>query len=201
MRGFDLDQASANHGTGAGSVEPVFSVSVCLAGRVVPWHTFNLVGFGPVNFQACHSKHQGATVRPGRSASSAAISTFQAKSSDLPGNAITDPHQRYEMKNPTFAAELHKKLGAPSRETLESLRLLKAFLRLAPRQRFEVIELIERLAIDPAAASDGPLDFLLIRSGGRPAAASVPLPDPRQTPQRRHCGNVVTLDRYWRMAT
>jgi len=61
------------------------------------------------------------------------------------------------MKNPTFAAELHKKLGAPSRETLESLRLLKAFLRLAPRQRFEVIELIERLALDPAAASDRPL--------------------------------------------
>jgi hypothetical protein len=132
--------------------KPVFSVSVCLAGRVVPWHTFNLIGFGPVSF-----KHQGATVRPGRSASIAAISTFQSKSSDLPGNAITDPHQRYEMKNPTFAAELHKKLGAPSRETLESLRLLKAFLRLAPRQRFEVIELIERLAIDPAAASDGPL--------------------------------------------
>jgi hypothetical protein len=157
MRGFDLDQASANHGTGAGSVEPVFSVSVCLAGRVVPWHTFNLVGFGPVNFQACHSKHQGATVRPGRSASIAAVPTFRARFSNLSGNAPTDPHQRCEMKNPTFAAELHKKLGAPSRETLESLRLLKAFLRLAPRQRFEVIELIERLALDPAAASDRPL--------------------------------------------
>jgi hypothetical protein len=38
--------------------KPVFSVSVCLAGRVVPWHTFNLVGFGPVNLQACHSKHR-----------------------------------------------------------------------------------------------------------------------------------------------
>jgi hypothetical protein len=61
------------------------------------------------------------------------------------------------MKNPTSVAELHRRLGTPSSETLESLRLLKAFLRLAPRQRFEVIELIERLAPDPAAASDHPL--------------------------------------------
>ncbi len=53
------------------------------------------------------------------------------------------------MKNPTFIAELHKKLGAPSSETVESLRLLKAFLKLDPRQRFEVIELVERLATEP----------------------------------------------------
>ena len=59
------------------------------------------------------------------------------------------------MKNPTFIAELHKKLGAPSSETVESLRLLKAFLKLAPRQRFEVIELVERLATDPAPAPGG----------------------------------------------
>jgi hypothetical protein len=60
------------------------------------------------------------------------------------------------MKNPTFIAELHKKLGAPSSETVESLQLLKTFLRLAPRQRFEVIELVERLATDPAPAPGGP---------------------------------------------
>ncbi len=54
------------------------------------------------------------------------------------------------MKNPTFIAELHKKLEAPSSETIESLRLLKAFLKLAPRQRFEVIEMVERLATDPS---------------------------------------------------
>ena len=53
------------------------------------------------------------------------------------------------MKNPTFVAELHKKLGTPSSETVESLRLLKAFLKLEPRQRFEVIELVERLAFEP----------------------------------------------------
>ncbi|MCC8936075.1 MULTISPECIES: hypothetical protein [Bradyrhizobium] len=53
------------------------------------------------------------------------------------------------MKNPTYVAELQKKLGAPSSETLESLRLLKAFLRLAPDQRSEVIELVERLAAQP----------------------------------------------------
>ncbi|WP_407169348.1 hypothetical protein [Bradyrhizobium sp. ORS 111] len=53
------------------------------------------------------------------------------------------------MKNPTYVAELQKKLGAPSSETVESLRLLKAFLRLAPDQRCEIIELVERLADEP----------------------------------------------------
>jgi hypothetical protein len=57
------------------------------------------------------------------------------------------------MKNPTFVAELQKKLGAPSSETIERLRLLKAFLKLAPGQRSEIIELVERLAADAAASS------------------------------------------------
>ncbi len=61
------------------------------------------------------------------------------------------------MKNPTVVAELHKKLGAPPSETVESLRLLKAFLKLAPRQRFEVIELVERLATDALRSPDRPL--------------------------------------------
>ena len=50
------------------------------------------------------------------------------------------------MKNPTYVAELQKRLGAPSSETIESLRLLKAFIKLAPDQRTEVVELVERLA-------------------------------------------------------
>jgi hypothetical protein len=54
------------------------------------------------------------------------------------------------MKDPTYVAELQKRLGAPSSETIESLRLLKAFIKLAPDQRSEVIDLVERLAIDPA---------------------------------------------------
>jgi len=54
------------------------------------------------------------------------------------------------MKNPTYVAELQKKLGAPSSETVESLRLLKAFLKLAPDQRSEIIELVERFATDPS---------------------------------------------------
>ena len=53
------------------------------------------------------------------------------------------------MKNPTYVAELQKKLGAPSSETIESLRLLKAFIRLAPDQRGEVVDLVERLAVNP----------------------------------------------------
>jgi len=61
------------------------------------------------------------------------------------------------MKNPTFMAELHKKLGAPSSEAMESLRLLKAFLKLAPGKRCEVIEMVEGLATDPPADFDRPL--------------------------------------------
>jgi hypothetical protein len=61
------------------------------------------------------------------------------------------------MKNSTLVAELHKRLGAPSSEAVESLRLVKAFLSLAPGQRFEVIELVERLATDPEGVSVHPL--------------------------------------------
>lgn len=50
------------------------------------------------------------------------------------------------MKDPTFVTELQRRLGTPLSETVESLRLLKAFLKLAPDQRFEIIELVERLA-------------------------------------------------------
>ncbi len=98
-----------------------------------------------------------AVVRPRRSASIAAVSTFRARPSRLLRNAISVPYQRCEMKNPTFITELHKKLGAPSSEAVESLRLLKAFLKLAPRERFEVIELVERLATEGSSAPDHPL--------------------------------------------
>jgi hypothetical protein len=40
---------------------------------------------------------------------------------------------------------------------MESLRLLKAFLKLAPRQRYELLEMAERLVKDAAADSDRPL--------------------------------------------
>jgi hypothetical protein len=61
------------------------------------------------------------------------------------------------MENPTFVVELQKELGAPSSETVESLLLLKAFLKLAPRQRSEVIELVEHLATDALSTLDRPL--------------------------------------------
>ncbi|MBA2402069.1 MAG: hypothetical protein H0V72_25910 [Bradyrhizobium sp.] len=54
------------------------------------------------------------------------------------------------MKSPTYVAELQKKLGAPSSETIESLRLLKAFLKLPSDQRSEIMQLVERLATDPS---------------------------------------------------
>ena len=52
------------------------------------------------------------------------------------------------MKDPTYVAELQKRLGAPSSETLEGLRLLKAFVKLPSAQRSEIIELVERVATD-----------------------------------------------------
>ena len=58
------------------------------------------------------------------------------------------------MKDPTYVAELQKRLGAPSSETVESLRLLKAFLKLAPGQRSKVIELVERSGDRARAGSD-----------------------------------------------
>jgi len=61
------------------------------------------------------------------------------------------------MKSPTSLVELQNTLGVPSSETLESLRLLKAFLKLAPSQRFEIIEMVENLATDSAPAPGRPL--------------------------------------------
>jgi hypothetical protein len=61
------------------------------------------------------------------------------------------------MNNPTFMAELHNRLGAPSSETVECLRLLKAFLRLESRQRFEIVDLVERLAAGGSSVPDQPL--------------------------------------------
>jgi hypothetical protein len=107
-----------------------------------------------VNVQACHSKHQVAVVRPKRSAAIAAASTFLSNVFTFALHGIAAPYQRCEMKTPPSVAELHNQLGAPSSETVESLRLLTAFLKLAPRRRFEVIALVERLATDPAAATD-----------------------------------------------
>ncbi len=56
------------------------------------------------------------------------------------------------MKNLSFATEVHLKLGAPSTHTVESLRLLRAFLKLAPRQRFEVMKLVEDLSAEDVAS-------------------------------------------------
>ncbi|TPQ38021.1 hypothetical protein C2U70_09945 [Bradyrhizobium guangdongense] len=52
------------------------------------------------------------------------------------------------MKNLSFATEMHLKLGAPSSQSVESLRLLRAFMKLERRQRCEIIKLVEDLATD-----------------------------------------------------
>jgi hypothetical protein len=61
------------------------------------------------------------------------------------------------MSNPTFMAELHNRLGAPSSDAVECLRLLKAFLKLKPHQRFEVVDLVERLAAGGPSVPGKPL--------------------------------------------
>jgi hypothetical protein len=59
------------------------------------------------------------------------------------------------MKNRTFISDLREKLGSPSNETVEGLRLLRAFVKLSSQQRSEVIELVERIANDPGPVPDG----------------------------------------------
>jgi hypothetical protein len=137
--------------------KPVTNVLVCLAGGVVPWHSFNLVAIGPIISRRAIQSIRVAVVRP------RTLSLYH-RCIDLSGQVLTFArksisvfHRRCEMKNPTRVAELYSKLGAPLGETVESLRLLKAFLKLAPARRFEVIKLVENLAIDPAAASELPL--------------------------------------------
>jgi hypothetical protein len=61
------------------------------------------------------------------------------------------------MNNPLSLAKLRQSLGAPSSDTIESLRLLRSFLKLAPRQRFEVIEIVERLASESCSVPGRPL--------------------------------------------
>jgi hypothetical protein len=59
------------------------------------------------------------------------------------------------MKNRISVSELSEKLGYPSSETIEGLRLLKAFIKLSPPQRAEVIEIVERLATGPTPFPGG----------------------------------------------
>jgi len=57
--------------------------------------------------------------------------------------------KRYEMKNRMSVTEVCEKLGYPSSEAVEGLRLLKAFVKLSPSQRSEVIDMVEKLATGP----------------------------------------------------
>ena len=61
------------------------------------------------------------------------------------------------MRNPRFIMEMHSKLGVPSNETVESLRLLRSFIKLTSRQWREIIELVERFAVERSPAPEYPL--------------------------------------------
>jgi hypothetical protein len=66
--------------------------------------------------------------------------------------------QEREMTHRIFASELRENLGYPTSETIQGLRLLKAFIRLSPSQRAEVVDLVEQLAHDPAPVPNGHLN-------------------------------------------
>jgi hypothetical protein len=59
------------------------------------------------------------------------------------------------MKNRTSVSEVSAKLGYPASETVQGLRLMKAFIKLTPSQRTEVLALVEQLATDPAPVPGG----------------------------------------------
>lgn len=59
------------------------------------------------------------------------------------------------MKNRISVPEVSAGLGHPSSETVQSLRLWKAFVRLSPSQRAHVLALVEELATDVAPHPDG----------------------------------------------
>jgi hypothetical protein len=63
--------------------------------------------------------------------------------------------KRREMKNRTSASEVSATLGYPSTETVQGLRLWKAFIKLSPSQRSEVLAWVEHLATDPAPVPGG----------------------------------------------
>jgi hypothetical protein len=111
-------------------------VWVRLAVWVVHWHNFNLVGFGSVSRIVRRSAQKSVWL------SSSVVSSVVLR-------AWVFPIKGAEMKHLPSTAELRAKLGSPSNETVEALRLLKAFLMLTPKQRSEVIELVEQLATDP----------------------------------------------------
>jgi hypothetical protein len=66
------------------------------------------------------------------------------------------------MKNRMSVSELSAGLGYPSSETIQGLRLWKAFARLSPSQRSEVLALVEDLAADDPTPRSGGMK-------GRPA--------------------------------
>ena len=59
------------------------------------------------------------------------------------------------MKNRSSVSEVGATLGYPSTETVQGLRLWKAFIKLSPSQRSEVLAWVEQLATDPAPLPDG----------------------------------------------
>jgi hypothetical protein len=67
------------------------------------------------------------------------------------------------MKNRLSVSEVNAGLGYPSSETVQDLRLWKAFSRLSPSQRSEVLAVVEKLATDDPPPRSGGLKVRLGR--------------------------------------
>jgi hypothetical protein len=128
-----------------GAAKVKFAPLVRLAAMVVFCHNCNLFEFDAIDLKERYWQYQGRCRQAGTFSFERNI-VYRARYSGLLRNAIGVPCRRCEMNHPTSMAELHNRLGAPSSEAIECLRLLKAFLRLKPRQRLEIVDLVERLA-------------------------------------------------------
>lgn len=59
------------------------------------------------------------------------------------------------MENRMSVSEVGVRLGFPSSETVQGLRLWKGFHQVSPSQRSEVLALVEQFGTDPALVPGG----------------------------------------------
>src|SRR5689334_8291753 len=105
--------------------------SVRLAVGVVPWHTFNLLGFGAVDFEACHSKDQG-------SRSQAETFSFDRCSVDFACKALTlaaNCHYRSLSKVRDEKSHIHDGAAYPARGPIERCGRMSPAVESIPQAR------------------------------------------------------------------
>jgi hypothetical protein len=117
-----------------------------LAERRDCWHKFRDVVVFLFNLQACHAKNEDGE---GQLQLLCTRDRIIDRLNKLFHFLLSRHHyvsaERLEMKKSRFAEFLQSdEGGSVSLETVDSLRLLKMFVKLTPAQRREIIELVER---------------------------------------------------------